>query len=81
MHPILKLALYIFQAFLQYRQLQLNKWHNFKGQGNPIHHYLKSAKFRIELRNSILDTLNAGLETIVKQLGFNIKILVTASQF
>ena len=41
-----------------------------------IYRYLKFEKFRIELRNSILDTLNAGLELVGKQLGFNTKILV-----
>lgn len=41
-----------------------------------IYRYLKFEKFRIELRNSILDTLNAGLELVGKQLGFNTKISV-----
>jgi hypothetical protein len=41
-----------------------------------IYRYLKFEKFRIELRDSILDTLNAGLELVGKQLGFNTKILV-----
>lgn len=41
-----------------------------------IYRYLKFEKFRIELRNSILDTLNAGLELVGKQLGFKTKILV-----
>jgi len=41
-----------------------------------IYRHLKFEKFRIELRNSILDTLNAGLELVGKQLGFNTKILV-----
>lgn len=40
-----------------------------------IYRYLKFEKFRIELRNSILDTLNAGLELVGKQLGFKTKIL------
>jgi hypothetical protein len=43
-----------------------------------IYRYLKFEKFRIELRNSILDTLNAGLELVGKQLGFNTKILVNS---
>ena len=41
-----------------------------------IYRYLKFKKFRMELRNIILDTLNAGLELVGKQLGFNTKILV-----
>jgi len=41
-----------------------------------IYRYLKFEKFRMELRNIILDTLNAGLELVGKQLGFNTKILV-----
>jgi len=41
-----------------------------------IYRYLKFERFRIELRNSILDTLNAGLELAGKQLGFNTRILV-----
>jgi hypothetical protein len=41
-----------------------------------IYRYLKFEKFRIELRNMILDTLNAGLELAGKQLSFNNKILV-----
>jgi len=41
-----------------------------------IYRYLRFEKFKIELRNSILDTFNAGLELVGKQLGFNIKILV-----
>ncbi len=41
-----------------------------------IYRYLKFERFRIELRNSILDTLNAGLELVGKQLGFNTKILI-----
>jgi hypothetical protein len=41
-----------------------------------IYRYLKFEKFKIELRNKILDTLNAGLELVGKQLGFNTKILV-----
>lgn len=41
-----------------------------------IYRYLKFEKFKIELRNHILDTLNTGLELVGKQLGFNAKILV-----
>ena len=41
-----------------------------------LYRYLKFEKFRIELRNSILDTLNVGLELVGKQLGFDSKILV-----
>ena len=41
-----------------------------------IYRYLKFEQFRIELRNGILDTLNAGLKLVGKQLGFKTKILV-----
>jgi len=41
-----------------------------------IYRYLKFEKFRVELRNGILDTLNAGLQLVGKQLGFKTKILV-----
>ena len=41
-----------------------------------IYRYIKFERFRIELRDSILDTLNTGLELAGKQLGFNTKILL-----
>lgn len=41
-----------------------------------LYRYLKFEKFRIELRNIILNTLNAGLELAGNQAGFNTKILV-----
>ena len=41
-----------------------------------LYRYLKFEKFEIELRDTILNTLNAGLELIGKQLGFDTKILV-----
>ncbi len=42
-----------------------------------IYRYLKFEKFRIELRNSILDMLNDGIERAGRELGFNVKILVS----
>lgn len=42
-----------------------------------IYRYLKFEKLRIELRNSILDTLNAGLELAGKQIESNTRILIT----
>jgi len=41
-----------------------------------LYRYLKFERFRIELRNNILGTLDACLELIGKQLGFNTKISV-----
>ena len=42
-----------------------------------IYRDLLFEEFKIELRNNIVDTLNAGIECAGRQLGFNAKILIT----
>jgi hypothetical protein len=42
-----------------------------------INRHLKFEKFRIELRDNIVKTLNVGLDYIGKQLGFNSKISIS----
>lgn len=42
-----------------------------------INRHLKFEKFRIELRDNIVNTLNTGLDLIGKQLGFNSKIVIS----